>query len=125
MHWLQRKPAIAGVIATLAAATLVAPAASAEVTYTPLYWQLLDRYASVEANWAPIRGVYAEDPECVLAQQQGGPIACGQIIVIMNPDGSLGAAGWLDDPAATDGWRAATWDDCLDPDGQVAWLCWG
>jgi hypothetical protein len=119
-----RKFAIAACVAALVGAGVAAPAASAEVTYSPLYWQLLDKYASVEATWAPIRGVYGQDPECSLAQQRGEPIGCGQVIVIMNPDGSFGI-GWVDDPAAPNGWRAATWEDCLDPDGQMAWLCWG
>ena len=114
MHRLQGTSAIASLIAALAAATVVAPAASADVTYSPVYWQLLDKYASVEANWAPIRGVYGEPPECALAQQRGEPILCGQTIVIMNPDASFGA-GWEDDPAAPNGWREATWEDCLDP----------
>ena len=125
MNQLDRNIAIVACAAALAGAGVAAPAASAQVTYSPLYWQLLDKYASVEADWAPMRGVYGESPECALAQQRGEPIACGQTIVIMNPDGSLGAAGWVDDPAAPNGWRAATWDDCLDPDGQMAWLCWG
>jgi hypothetical protein len=114
MHRLQRKSAIASLIAALAAATVLAPAASAEVTHSPVYWQLLDKYASVEANWAPIRGVYGQDPECSLAQQRDPSVGCGQMVVIMNPDGSFGA-GWEDDPAAPNGWREATWEDCLDP----------
>jgi hypothetical protein len=114
----------AACVAALIGAGTAVPAASAEVIYSPLYWQLLDKYASVEATWAPIRGVYGEDPECALAQQQGQPIACGQVIVIMNPDGSFGD-GWVDDPAAPNGWRAMTADDCLDPESPMAWLCWG
>ena len=82
---------------------------------------MLDKYASVEADWAPIRGVYGQDPECSLAQQRGEPIGCGQMVVIMNPDGSFGA-GWEDDPAAPNGWREATWEDCLDPYSQTVSL---
>jgi hypothetical protein len=101
--------------------TVGAPAASAAVNYSPLYWDLLDRYASVEATWAPIRGVYGTSPECALAQQQGEPVGCGEMIVIMNPDGSFGG-GWVEDPAAPDGWRQMLWTDCItDPD---LWLCW-
>jgi hypothetical protein len=121
MPWLHRKLAIAAGVAALVATAVAAPAASAEVTYSPLYWQLLDKYASVEADWAPIRGVYGQDPECSLAQQRGEPIGCGQLVVIMNPDGSFGA-GWEDDPAAPNGWREATWEDCLDPYSQTVSL---
>jgi hypothetical protein len=114
MKQLHGKCAIAACVTALIAAGVAAPAASAEVTYSPLYRELLERYASVEADWAPIRGVYGQDPECSLAQQRGEPIGCGQIVVIMNPDGSFGA-GWEDDPAAPNGWREATSEDCMDP----------
>jgi hypothetical protein len=116
-----RKLAIAACVVAMVGTIVSAPTASAEVTYSPLYWQLLDKYASVEATWATMRGVYGEDPECALRQQQGEPIGCGQVIVIMNPDGSFGA-GWEDDPAAPNGWREATWEDCLDPYSQTASL---
>jgi hypothetical protein len=105
----------------LGASVLTAPPAAADVTYSPLYAELLARYASVEASWAPIRGVYGTSPECALAQQQGEPVACGDMIVIMNPDGTFGT-GWVEDPAAPDGWRQMIWTDCItDPD---LWLCW-
>jgi hypothetical protein len=113
----------------LIGATVVAPSgASAAVTYSPLYWELLDRYASVELT-APIRGVYPSVPECALAQQQGEPIACGDMIVILNPDGSLGG-GWVEDAAAPDGWRPMSWSDCdavgwEDVDDPIWWLCYG
>jgi hypothetical protein len=109
-------------LAAAAAALSTTPAAAAEVHYTDRYWQLLDRYAGVEATWAPIRGVYGESPECALAQQRGEPVACGQAIVILNPDGSFGS-GWAADPAAPDGSRQPEWQDCMWPDGQLAWLC--
>jgi hypothetical protein len=122
MSWLTRTVAIAASIAALFGAGLAAPTASAAVNYSPLYWQLLDRYASVEATWAPIRGVYGTSPECALAQQQGEPIACGDIIVIMNPDASFGQSGWIEDSGAADGWRPIDWTDCItDPD---LWACW-
>jgi hypothetical protein len=129
-----RAPTRAVAIAMTSAALLVganvaAPAASAEVNYSPLYWQLLDRYASVEITTAPIRGVYPTVPECALAQQQGEPIACGDMIVIMNPDGTLGA-GWVEDASAPDGWRQVSWSDCdnvgwEDVDDPIYWLCFG
>ena len=46
MNRLIRQLMIASCAATLAAGA-AAPAASAEVTYSPRYWELLDRYASV------------------------------------------------------------------------------
>jgi hypothetical protein len=82
---------------------------------------LLAKYASVEATWAPIRGVYGIDPECALRQEQGEPIACGQVVVIMNPDGTFGT-GWVEDPAAPDGWRQILSTDCT-TDSDL-WLCW-
>jgi hypothetical protein len=126
MYRLHRKFAIAASIAALASTT-IAPAASAEVSYSPRYWELLDKYASVEVTWAPIRGVYPTTPECALAQQEGEPVGCGGLIVIMNPDGTLGT-GWIDDPAAPGGWREMTWSDC--PawdrfDDPYWWLCYG
>jgi hypothetical protein len=127
MNQLNRKCAIAACVATLAAAGVAAPTASAEVTYSPLYWQLLDKYASVEANWAPIRGVYGTDPECALAQQRGESIGCGGLIAIMNPDGTFGG-GWVDDPSAPDGWREMTVSDCPAVDSfedPYWWLCYG
>jgi hypothetical protein len=117
----RRKFAIAASVLAVVAVSGAAPSASAAVNYSPLYWELLDRYASVEATWAPIRGVYGTSPECALAQQRGEPVACGEIIAIMSPDGTFGA-GWVDDAAAPDGWRGMLWTDCItDPD---LWLCW-
>jgi hypothetical protein len=128
MRRLKRKFAIAASIAAMVAASVAAPTASAAVSYSPLYWELLDRYASVELT-APIRGVYPTVPECALAQQQGEPIACGDVIVIMNPDGTRGA-GWIEDAAAPDGWRQMTWSDCddvawEDVENPIYWLCYG
>ena len=120
MPLLKRRLSIALVVGIVASG-VAASSASAEVVYSPLYWQLLDKYASVEATWAPIRGVYGQDPECSLAQQRSEAIGCGQMVVIMNPDGNLGA-GWEDDPAAPNGWRDATWEDCLDPYSQTVSL---
>jgi hypothetical protein len=125
MKQLNHKLAIAGCATLLAGAA--APAASAEVSYSPRYWELLDRYASVEATWAPIRGVYGTDPECALAQQQGESIGCGGLIAIMNPDGTFGS-GWVDDPFTPDGWREMTVSDCpaVDSfDDPYWWLCYG
>ena len=117
-----RRAAVGALLAACAAALTAAPSASAQVHYSDRYHQLLDRYVSVEANWAPIRGVYGERPECALAQQRGEPVACPQTIVIINPDGSLGN-GWATDPTAPDGWREPEWQDCMWPDGQLTWLC--
>jgi len=121
MRQTRRKVAVAACVVVLVGTIVAAPRASADVTYSPLYWQLLDKYASVEATWAPIRGVYGQDPECSLAQQRSEAIGCGQVVVILNPDGSFGA-GWEDDPAAPNGWREATWEDCLDPYSQTVSL---
>jgi hypothetical protein len=128
MKMQHHRLALAACIAGLALAGVAAPTASATVTYSPLYWQLLDRYASVEATWAPIRGVYPNAPECALAQQRGEPIACGEMIVIMNPDGTLGG-GWVEDASAPDGWRPMTWSDCSDVAWDdfydpIYWLCY-
>jgi hypothetical protein len=118
----RRHLALLASVVALAGATVEAPSASAAVTYSPLYWELLDRYASVEATWAPIRGVYGTSPECALAQQQGEPIACGDMLVIMNPDATFGHTGWIEDSAAPDGWRPINWTDCIaNPD---LWACW-
>jgi hypothetical protein len=118
----RRHLALLASVVALAGATVEAPSASAAVTYSPLYWELLDRYASVEATWAPIRGVYGTSPECALAQQQGEPIACGDMLVIMNPDATFGHSGWIEDSAAPDGWRPINWTDCIaNPD---LWACW-
>jgi hypothetical protein len=118
----RRHLALLASVVALAGATVEAPSASAAVTYSPLYWELLDRYASVEATWAPIRAVYGTSPECALAQQQGEPIACGDMLVIMNPDATFGHSGWIEDSAAPDGWRPIDWTDCIaNPD---LWACW-
>jgi hypothetical protein len=111
MSQVQRKFAIVACVAALAGAGVAAPAASAEVTYNPRYWELLEKYASVELTWAPIRGSYAVHPECALRQQHGEAIGCQQVMVIMTPDGSFGGM-WLADPAAPDGWRTLTDSDC-------------
>jgi hypothetical protein len=87
-------------------------ATPAEVNYSALYWELLDRYASVEATWATIRGVYGSDPECLLLQQQGEPVGCGQIIAVLLPDATFGG-GWIEDPAAPDGWREPSGSECM------------
>jgi hypothetical protein len=110
IHRSRRLAVIASVIGLLAAG-VAAPAASAEVNYSPRYWELLDRYASVEITWAPIRGAYTTNPECALRQQQGEPIGCQQVMAIMTPDGSFGGM-WIADPAAPDGWRTLTDSDC-------------
>jgi hypothetical protein len=118
----------------LIGATVAAPAASAAVTYSPLYWELLDRYASaelpVEYTGAPYRGIYYGNPA---APPQECEEACGQMmpaIYILNPDGSLGTSGWMEDPAAPDGWRLVTSTDCqavgwLDFAHPNWWVCWG
>lgn len=113
--------------ATLFASNAAASPAWADVTYSPLYWELLHRYASVESDWAPIRGVYGSNPECLLALQQGAIGGCTDSIVILNPDGTLGTSGWVEDPAALNGWRPTdcgtiAWDDIDHPNW---WLCYG
>jgi hypothetical protein len=129
MRALHHAAAIVMTSAALAVGpSVAAPTASAAINYSPLYWQLLDRYASVELT-APIRGVYPTVPECALAQQRGKPIACGDMIVIMNPDGTLGA-GWVEDAVAPDGWRQLSWSDCddvawEDVENPTYWLCYG
>jgi hypothetical protein len=45
---LRRKYAIAATVLAAVAVTIAAPTASAEVNYSPLYWELLDRYAGAE-----------------------------------------------------------------------------
>jgi len=108
--------------AVLAAGVSAAPA-WAEVTYSPLYWQLLDRYTSVQLR----PGVYGSHPECLLAVQQSGTGGCMDLIVILNPDGTLGG-GWIEDPAASNGWRPFGADDCPawdDVDDPNWWLCYG
>ena len=102
---------IASSVATLFAVSVASATASAQVTYSPRYWELLDRYASVEITWAPIRGAYATNPECALRQQQGEPIGCQQVMAIMTPDANFGGM-WVADPAAPDGWRPLADSDC-------------
>jgi hypothetical protein len=124
---LRRSVTIAALAAATAATGMTASAASAEISYSAQYWEQLGRFASVEATWAPIRGVYATDPECALRQLHGEPIGCGGLIVIMNPDGSFGS-GWIPDPSAPGGWRALGWNDCPswnDVDDPSWWLCYG
>ena len=125
MKQLSRKFAIAGCAAALVAG-VAAPVASAEVDYSPRYWELLDRYASVEITWAPIRGAYETNPECALRQQQGEPTGCQQMMAIMTPDASFGGM-WIANPAAPDGWRLLTESDCPafdDFDHPDWWPCY-
>ena len=134
MRRLGRRFAITASIAALLAASVAAPRASGAVNYSPLYWELLDRYASVELSveytGAPFRGVYYGNPA---APPEECEEACGQMmpaIHILNPDGSLGTSGWLKDPAAPDGWREVTSTDCqavgmFDSDHPNWWVCWG
>ena len=118
----------------LIGATVVAPSgASAAVTYSPLYWELLDRYASaelgVEYTGAPFRGVYYGNPA---APPEECEEACGQMIAvyILRPDGSLSTTAWIEDPAAPQGWREVTSTDCqavgmFDFGHPNWWACWG
>ena len=126
--------ATAASVVVLIGATVAAPTASATVIYSPLYWQLLDRYASaelsVEYTGAPFRGVYYGNPA---APPQECEEACGELIAgihILNPDGSLRPDGWIEDPAAPDGWREVTSTDCqaigmFDFGHPNWWVCWG
>ena len=128
MNSLLRKFVIAACAAAVVAGA-AAPAASAEVTYSPRYWELRDKYASVEDTWAPIRGAYPVPPECALRQQQGEPIGCQQVLVIMTPDGSFGGM-WVADSAVPDGWRTLrdsdcpTFDDFEHPDWWPCYWYW-
>jgi hypothetical protein len=133
MSCLNRSLAVAASIAALAGASVAAPTASAAVTYSPLYWELLERYASVELpveyTGAPFRGVYYGNPAAPQECDEG----CGDMlsIFILNPDGSFRLSGtWFEDPAAPDGWRAVTSSDCqavgwFDFDHPNWWVCWG
>ena len=116
------------VVGLIGGSVATAPPASAEVSYGPLYWELLERYASVEDTSAPMRGVYWGDPEKLLAPPQEESGASGQMVslVILNPDGTFGG-GWIEDRAAPDGWRELLWTDCMDPDkwsDPNLWVCW-
>jgi hypothetical protein len=125
MNQRNRMFAIAASVVTLLAAAVAAPAA-AEVSYSARYWELLDRYANVEITWAPIRGAYAVHPECALRQQQGQPIGCQQVMVIMTPDASFGGM-WVADSSAPDGWRPLEESDCPASDDFEHpdwWLCY-
>lgn len=114
---VRRKVVMAALVAALlGGGVTTAPPASAEVTYSPPYWQLLERYGSVEATGAPIPGVYGSSPECLLLQQQGEPVACGDMIVILLPDATFSTAGWIEDPAAPDGWRVPSDSECMEID---------
>jgi hypothetical protein len=130
----RRRVALLACVIALIGAAVAAPIASADVNYSPLYSELLDRYASVELSveytGAPYRGVYYGNPAAPPAECEE---ACGQMmpaIYILNPDGSLGTSGWLEDPAAPDGWREVTssdceavgWDEFANPNW---WVCWG
>jgi hypothetical protein len=133
MRRLLRKIALAASIAAVVAASLAAPPASAAVTYSPLYWKLLDRYASVELSveytGAPFRGVYYGNPAATPEECEE---ACGDMIevYILRPDGSLSTTAWIEDPAASDGWREVTSTDCqavgmFDFGHPNWWACWG
>jgi hypothetical protein len=133
MSQLRRKLAIAAAIAASLAASVAAPAASAAVNYSALYWELLDRYASVELSveytGAPFRGVYYGNPG---APPEECEEACGDMIAvyILRPDGSFSTTAWIEDPAAPDGWREVTSTDCqavrmLDFGHPNWWACWG
>jgi hypothetical protein len=113
MIQLHRNLAIAALIAALVAASVAAP--SAAVSYSPLYWELLDQYASaelpVEYTGAPYRGVYYGNPAAPWVCEA----VCGDMITlfILTPDGSFRPNGaWIEDPAAPDGWRLVTSTDC-------------
>jgi hypothetical protein len=134
MSQLHRKLTIVGAIAALLAASVAAPpAASAAVNYSPLYWELLDRYASaelpVEYTGAPYRGIYYGNPASPVVCEE----ACGEMIAlyVLNPDGVFRPWGtWIEDPAAPDGWRGVTSSDCeavgwLDFAHPNWWVCWG
>ena len=114
---------------TTTEAPTTTPTMTADVTYSPLYWELLDRYASVEDTSAPIRGVYWGDPEGLLALPQAESGASGQAFTyfILNPDGTFGPNGWIADTTEPDGWRELLWSDCMDPDkwsDPNVGLCW-
>jgi hypothetical protein len=119
--------------ALLVGASIGPPRASAAVNFSPRYWQLLDRYASVELSveytGAPFRGVYYSNPA---APPEECEEACGDLIAvsILRPDGSLSTTGWIEVPAAPDGWREVTSTDCqavgwLDFAHPNWWVCWG
>jgi hypothetical protein len=130
----RRHLALLASVVALIGATVVAPSgASAAVTYSPLYWELLDRYASaelsVEYTGAPFRGVYYGNPA---APPEECEEACGDMIAvyILRPDGSLSTSAWMEDPAAPDGWREVTATDCqavgmFDFGHPNWWVCWG
>jgi hypothetical protein len=120
-------------VVALMSAAVVVPSSSAAVTYSPLYWELLDRYRSVELpveyTGAPSRGVYYGNPA---APPQECEEACGDMIAvfILRPDGSFSTSAWIEDPAAPDGWRGVTATDCeaigmFDFGHPNWWACWG
>jgi hypothetical protein len=82
-----RKFAIAAAVLAALAVSVAAPTASAEVNYSPLYWEMLDRYASaelpVEYTGAPYRGVYYGNPAAPWVCEE----VCGEMIAlyILNP----------------------------------------
>ena len=117
---------VCGLVVAAGAGPAQAAFQGADVTYSPRYWELLERYASVEIPWAPVRGAYPVHPECTLRQQQGEAIGCQQVMVIMTPDASLGGM-WVADTAAPDGWRPLTDSDCPaldDFDDPGWWRCY-
>jgi hypothetical protein len=128
-----RKLVIAAALLAALAVSVAAPTASAEVKHSPLYWEMLERYASaelpIEYTGAPYRGIYYGNPALPTVCEE----ACGEMIAlyILNPDGSFRPYGtWIEDPAAPDGWRGATWSDCeavgwLDFGHPNWWVCWG
>jgi hypothetical protein len=83
----------------------------------------------VEYTGAPYRGIYYGNPAAP-AECEG---ACGDMIgiFILNPDGSFRLnGGWIEDPAAPDGWREVTSTDCqavgmFEFDHSNWWVCWG
>jgi hypothetical protein len=130
----RRHLALLAFVAALISTSVAAPAASAAVNYSPLYRELLDRYASaelpVEYTGAPFSGVYYCNPA---APPQECEEACGEMIPgihILHPDGSLRPNGWIEDPAAPDGWREVAPTDCqavgmFDFAHPHWWVCWG
>lgn len=120
---LGRMIAIAASVVALIALSVAAPIASAQVNYSPEYWQLLDKYADREMQitdlgwWGPgfpRRGAYAEyHPAAPLPGS--GEVEDGLYNEVwLLPDGKFiltgGWPGWVEDPSAPDGWSLYYWE---------------
>ena len=69
--------------------------------YSDEFWRLQAALEPFETE----TGVYPAPPFCMKAAAEGAPIICPLVTSYLYPDGTLGEAPWVLDPAESKGWR--------------------